>query len=392
MAKYVVYTPLAIAARMRGYIDTSMCVLDPAVGEGALLQGVTHADVYDISQEALSTLPSTFTLHNTDFLDASIPTQYKSIISNPPYQRFQDMSDEMRQKVQSIPGLERGNVDLYVAFMMKCLSLLADGGTFVCITPSTWLFNKSCKAFREYIYTHRLLYECIDFGSEKVFEGVDVYCCISVFRKCPTTHFLYNGKSIPYTTLSPLSLMGSVSQGRTLSSIAKIQNGIATLADKVFIHPNRVFPEPCWKPIIKVSKGYDKMCIVPYGPEETFAAENPYTYSYLQSKKSILAQRDKGKKTYALWYDFGRQQSLTIPSEPESVYISTLCHPDILPSIRIKPTQLFYSGLRITPVSGVSCQRIVDILMAADIESVCSKRGGGWLNVTATVLKSIKIE
>lgn len=38
--------------------------------------------------------------------------------------------------------------------------------------------------------------------------------------------------------------------------------------------------------------------------------EYPKAYTYLQNKKKLLLQRDKGKGGYPNWFAFGRTQSL----------------------------------------------------------------------------------
>lgn len=398
MSKFDVFTPPHIAEEMQKYLPTKGRLLEPSVGEGALIRGMTGPiDVYDISEEYMKKIPDSpdITKYVCNFLTANIPVRYPRIISNPPFQKFQDIPEDMRETVRSIHScLSSGNIDLYVAFLVKCIQLLDEGGTFVAVCPSTWLFNMSCREFRQYLYSETLVEHIRDFGSTKIFEGADVYCTIVVFSKKRKTTFSYNESTFPYgQKLSSLSmLMIENDSVKTLGDIAHIQNGIATLADKVFIHPTKKFDEPCWKRIYKVSKQTEMWAILPYLPEETFKAQNPQTYAFLESNRTALSMRDKGKKTYPSWYSYGRQQGLNIPDIPMSVYMSTLCNPDVSKSIVVRPTELFYSGLRITPKNGIACETIVDIITRSDLTNVCSKRSGDWLNVTASILKSIKIE
>ena len=46
--------------------------------------------------------------------------------------------------------------------------------------------------------------------------------------------------------------------------------------------------------------------------EQRMQDEFPKTYDYLSKNKEILAHRDKGKKNYAEWYAYGRNQALAI--------------------------------------------------------------------------------
>ncbi len=395
MSKYDVFTPLSISTQMQSYLPTKGTLLEPSVGEGALISGLSgQMDVYDISEEYLSKIPTSKNIHKhcADFLKTPISKKYTRIISNPPFQKYQEIPEENRELIRKIhPCLETGNVDIYVAFLLKCIECLHPKGTFVAVCPSTWMFNVSCKGFREFLYSNRYIRHIHDFGSTKIFPDVDVYCTIVVFDKKSKSSFTYNDQTLKYgLRLAPHSMIQiETEKKQTLGDVATIQNGIATLSDKTFIHTKKLYDEPCWKPIFKVSKQKDMWAIVPYLPEDKFKEDNPFTYEFLTTKREELEKRDKGKKTYPAWYFFGRQQSLTLPSQPESVYISTLCNPDISKSMVIRPTQLFYSGLRVTPKFDTSCEKIVELLCKTDLTNMCSKRSNDWLNVTATVLKSI---
>jgi hypothetical protein len=392
MSKFDIFTPPAIAQQMQSYLPTQGTLLEPSVGKGALIAGLSgEIHVYDINPTYMESVEGPhIRKHVADFLVEPIETMYERIISNPPFQKFQDMSDETRTIVRSIHTcLSGGNIDMYVAFLVKCIYVLSNTGTFVAICPSTWLFNVSCRKFREFLYSNRYIRHIHDFGSQKVFPA-DVYCTIVVFDKTQKTHFTYNDRQIEYLSRLPRSLIHVPTDAPTLASVASIQNGIATLCDKVFIHKARMFDEPCWKPIMKVSKQANMWAIVPALPENIFKRDNPQTYAYLETHRAALAQRDKGKKVYPSWYMYGRQQGLVVPDAPQSVYISTMCNPDLSKSVHVGPTQLFYSGLRITP-NTVSCETIVNALLRTDFTTRCSKRSKDWLNMTASVLKSIPI-
>lgn len=258
------------------------------------------------------------------------------------------------------------------------------------IVPSTWLYNKSCALFRNHLITERLIQEIHDYGHEKVFAGIDVYCCILVLSKTPKTAYIRDGIEISYEATDAVTC-GS------LRDIANIQNGIATLCDEVFIHDTIRFDEPCWKPIFKVSKNVVRYIIFPYTnegviiPEDEFKTSNPQTYEFLLTQRAKLANRDRGNKKYEMWYALGRKQGLAVPAIPQSVYISTLCEESIPCTIR--ESTLFYSGVRLTPITGNTCETICKIVAdnAPKLKTKCSKRAGGWLNMTVSVLKEVPV-
>lgn len=395
MASYDVFTPVAISAKMRSYLPQKVeHLLEPSVGTGQLLSAFEglydHADVCELNPSYLERVPDSgrITKHSGDFLTFAPGRLYDAIVMNPPYMRFQDMDDTTRSTVKNLsPLCAAGNIDLYVAFLVKCVDLLAETGTLIAVVPSTWLYNASCEKFKTHLFEKRLIAHIHDYGSEKVFKGVNVYCCILVLTRTPKEFYTLNGVARSYAERE------RPSTSTHLGDVATIQNGIATLCDSVFIHDCPLFDEPCWQPILKVSKQKVRYIIHPYEngkllSEEEFQTQNPLTYEYLSAQKPALANRDKGNKVYEAWYAYGRKQGLSIPSTEKSVYISTLCEPTC--PVQIENTMLFYSGLRITSET-VSCDDIAASISAgaSKLAELCSKRGSGWLNVTATTLKQI---
>ena len=94
--------------------------------------------------------------------------------------------------------LTKGNLDIYYAFILKCLDLLTDDGVMVSITPNSYLYNKSSQKLREYLVKNRHIERIIDFKSEKVFPNVSTYCCITIYNKKEKESFIYNDKTINY--------------------------------------------------------------------------------------------------------------------------------------------------------------------------------------------------
>lgn len=398
MSSYDVFTPPEVSAKMRSYLPEHVnYLLEPSVGVGDLLRCMEgqyeEADVFDINPAYLDQVPNAPNLHKTcgNFLSLELSAKYDAILMNPPYLRYQDMTAESRAQVRALsPVLQSGNVDLYMAFLVKCLGLLTEQGRLVAIVPSAWRYNKSAKSFRDWILGGRHLCAIHDYGSTKVFKGVNVYCCIMVLTQTPNNSYTVNDTLISYE--SPAE---ATSPTRTLENVATLHNGIATLCDSVFLHDVPLFEEPCWRPILKVSKQTIRSIMYPYAedgsilPEAEFRAANPQTYAYLERNRTRLAARDKGAKTYEAWYAFGRRQGLKIPTtSANSVYISSLCAPT-LPMIE-QPTMLFYSGLRITP-HATSCKTIQASIQAfrPTILASSSKRSSNWITLTTTCLRQV---
>jgi hypothetical protein len=403
-----VFTPDSISKRMSSFLHGDGTLLEPAVGKGHLLKFINidsySIDVFDIKQKYLDecdkrfTKHQRFTKHHTDFIFYETAKRYKNIILNPPFIRFQDLSIEYRRSLKEKWSILSGNVDIYYAFLLKCIELLEEGGVMVAITPNSYIYNKSAKSLREYFLTNRLIQEIVDFKSEKVFKNISAYCCITVFSKIKKDSFIYNEKTIKYETIDKdYSIFGNSKGGKKLGDICKIKNGIATLRDKIYIHSIKKYDEPCWKEIV-VNASKNMWLIYPYESgvimdEKIFKKNNPQTYAFLEENKSELAKRDKGHKTYVSWYAFGRSQSLVCAKSEKVLYIPTFADPNSV-GYRIDNSKLFVGCLSLELTTDeYSLEEVVEILVKNKdfIEQNSLKRGGGWISISCTILKKIRI-
>ena len=409
-----VFTPEEIAKRMVSYLTKEGTLLDPAVGTGNLIKPISYTmyeriDVYDIKEPYLDECPQKENLikHCGDFVKEPMDTKYDNIIANPPYIKIQDLSPEYREYIkEKWKRYSSGSFDLYIIFMVKCLEQLKDTGTMVTITPNSYLYNKSCKAFRKYIIENRYIKEIIDFKHEKVFPGTSVYTCITVFTKEPKDTLVYNGEIVKYENIlepeynlfTAMNRLNRDRQTKMLSDICTIKNGVATLCNEVYIHSQKLYEEPCWRRC-KTSTT-EKWIIYPYEErtakvmeEEEFKRTNPNTYEYLESQKTRLSNRDKGNKTYPKWYSYGRSQSLKLPNRSEVIYIPVF----------IDPANIQYEIDEPTVYSGCLCIELMteeytneEVMETIKknmeyIKSNSSKRGGGWINLSTKTLLNIPI-
>ena len=404
-----VFTPEKISKQMAQYMKEGGSLLEPSAGKGHLLKYIPRQnkiDVYDTEKEYLSHIKfndinsDKFTSRCSDFLRNEINETYDDIIMNPPYIKIQDLQPDYRKFLQNtFPLLNSGNIDIYMAFVIKCIKLLKDDGVMVSITPNSYLFNKSATKFREYLIKNRFIKEIIDFESEKVFANVNVYCAITIYTKESKKYLLYNNKKIYYKNIKD-DFFGNTNKN-TLNNIINAKNGIATLRDKIFIHQNKLYEEPCWKKIYKVSKNKINWIIYPYTSdikiisEDIFKKNNPKTYKYLEDNKDELAKRDKGNKNYEKWYAYGRRQGLNFSKSENVLYISTMGNIDF-PIYKNKPI-LYYSGLCISMKNnideGIDIDNIYNMIdnNRKFISDHSSKRSNNWFNISGSTIKKINM-
>lgn len=127
-----IFTPDEISLLMSNKLSTnSISLLEPSVGTGNLLKYINLnnyeiIDVYELKTNYLDEiLDERINKHNCDFLKAEINQKYDSIILNPPYIRIQDLPKSYRTFLREEFQLN-GNLDIYYAFIIKCLNLLSE--------------------------------------------------------------------------------------------------------------------------------------------------------------------------------------------------------------------------------------------------------------------------
>ncbi len=405
-----IFTPDNISKVMSNYLLNEGNLLEPSVGTGQLLKFINiekyeSIDIYDIKNEYLDKCINSNNIikYNKDFIEANIEKKYKNIIMNPPFIRIQNLSKDYRNIIKNKWSFLKGNIDIYYAFILKCIDLLEDDGILVSITPNSYLYNKSGIEMRKYLIENKYIREIIDYKSEKVFKNVSTYCCITIFDKKEKEYIIYNNEKIYYNLInkSPYQLfvnnenINNEIENKKLENICSIKNGIATLRDNIYIHKDKKFNEPCWKEITNSRNIF--WIIYPYNEdgkiieENIFKKDNPLTYDYLMLNKEELNKRDNGNKKYITWYAYGRSQSIIKPKSDKVIYLPTFIDPNNF-HLSISNSYLFYSCLCIELVdNNYTYEFIIDKIIQNKeyIINNSSKRGSGWINLSSSLLKNI---
>ena len=223
---------------------------------------------------------------------------------------------------------------------------------------------------RKYIENNNLLVYFEDFADNQQFEGYSTYTCIVKLSK--------NGPSIEVPWNKPREPVGL--------SYTSLQNGIATLADRIFIKDKfEGFEKECIRPIIKASTGEIKECIFPPATEEELQ-KYPITYDYLLSHKEALQNRSITGSTK--WFQFGRSQGLANINHDKLVIATTMPN-EGLKYIKVGPEFLVYSGLYATAedLDVLETELQSEALLDYLIENGKPMRGG-YTQITSTLLKN----
>ena len=288
------------------------------------------------------------------------------IVGNPPYVRSRNLEKNTREKLAAWDTSKVGNADLYIPFFEIGLRALSAAGYMGYITVSTFFKSVNARALRRYFAEQSISLSVVDFGEQLVFRKKLAYTCLTFLSKQESDFLRYvkaklsqvehlqklSFSNIRYDSLNHYlgwhlnrnEILANIrlieSAGEPLGKKYRIKNGIATLANDVFIfrpvmederfyylvRDGKKFPveKALCRTIIKPNtlKHEDELqqktekIIFPYDNEcrvmgePYMMSEFPCGYAYLSDCRDILDARDKGEGKYETWYAFGRTQAL----------------------------------------------------------------------------------
>ena len=314
---------------------------------------------------------SDFNLYHQDSLKANWEQQFDNIVGNPPYVKFQDLSDENRTYLaKHWTTVEGGTFNLYFAFFELGYKLLKPTGKLGYITPNNYFTSLAGEAIRKYFQNKKCVSRIIDFSHKKVFDA-QTYTALTFLNKQENEAIIFDRIKDGYTpegflpnangspnyikdlNFKKWRLLKTDEQqniktietiGLPIGKLFDISVGIATLKDEIFFIDGTktrngfylkttdkgIFEieKEAVKPVYKISdfktqeevEQNTRKIIFPYIikkgiataiPENEFKNKFPKCYSYLLTEKENLLARDKGKVTYSPFYVWGRTQGLT---------------------------------------------------------------------------------
>lgn len=171
-----VFTPAAVVNVMLELVRNCGRVLEPACGDGAFLQHFPFALGIEIDPRyapAGARVMDFFALPEHEF--------FATIIGNPPYVRYQDISAGTRRHVRR--SVLDGRSNLYLFFIEKCLRHLAPGGELVFITPRDFVKATSAVPLNRLLYTMGTITDFVDLGDSRLFDGATPNCAIWRFER-----------------------------------------------------------------------------------------------------------------------------------------------------------------------------------------------------------------
>lgn len=184
------FTPTTIAEFMVKLItkEEPVTILEPSAGTGVFVSAlekefnsITAIEIDD----SLSTT-ATSTIHYENFFDLSPDKKFDVVIGNPPYVRWRNQPQSIREDIiQRKFWDNRLNAlaDMMQAFIFKSIDHLRPGGELIFLTPKFWLETLHATNLRNYILETGFIDLLIDFSETKLFPKVSSNLIIFRYHK-----------------------------------------------------------------------------------------------------------------------------------------------------------------------------------------------------------------
>lgn len=236
-------------------------ILDPAVGNGALLEALlaclpasSHARLevwgYDTNPEAVSIASARIgrdfpavSLHieQKDFLQHVLALKHGGtlfstleqapfhlVIANPPYVRTQILGADQAQELAQAFGLT-GRVDLYYPFLLGISRVLAPEGVTGIITSNRFMTTKSGQAVRRALLSQFHIVQAWDLGDTKLFDAAVLPSVL--LAKGPGALAYPRPQDIAFSTIYETKEAAALAATDALSALASDDDTIVAIGD-----------------------------------------------------------------------------------------------------------------------------------------------------------------
>ena len=173
-----IFTPAAVVRVMLELRQRRGRVLEPSAGDGAF--SARLEDCVAIECDALQAPPGAIV---DDFFAYPEHEKFDTIVGNPPYVRYQDISPATRERLEASATVLDKRGSLYLYFIEKCLRHLAPGGELIFITPRDFLKTTSATQLNHLLHASGTITHAIELGDAPVFDDAVPNCLIWRFER-----------------------------------------------------------------------------------------------------------------------------------------------------------------------------------------------------------------
>jgi adenine-specific DNA-methyltransferase len=184
------FTPKVVADFMieMANISQKSRILEPSCGEGVFLdllqqKGFNDLTAFEIDPELAQEFDC---VRYESFVSAKIDEKFDLIIGNPPYIRWKNLENELKQELSTNPIWDKyfnSLCDYLYIFILKSIELLKDKGELIFICPEYWMNTTHSISLRNYVVQNGYFEEIYHFNETPIFDKVTVSIVIFKFVK-----------------------------------------------------------------------------------------------------------------------------------------------------------------------------------------------------------------
>lgn len=190
------FTNFDVACFMAKWVSqNAKRLLDPAAGNSVFLRYIKKfnaqcsLDAYEIDKKILKFFgnPTNSNIMNEDYLLTGWDEKYDAIICNPPYNRFQAVTNRIQiiDEIEKHTGIKYSSyTNLYILFLLKSIYQMSSNGKLAYIIPTEFLNSKYGTPIKEKLLKEKLLRAIINFkNNQELFFNATTTCCILLLDK-----------------------------------------------------------------------------------------------------------------------------------------------------------------------------------------------------------------
>lgn len=163
-------------------------ILEPSCGDGIFLEvlkdkGFYNYIAFEIDRDIITDSKNVL---NCSFISSKIDENFDLIIGNPPYIRWKNLEQELKDELNKNNLWNRycnSLCDYSNIFIIKSIELLKDGGELIFITPEYWFNTTHSLKMRNYMLENGFFEEIYHFNETPIFENVTVSTIIFKYKK-----------------------------------------------------------------------------------------------------------------------------------------------------------------------------------------------------------------
>lgn len=184
------FTPEVVAEFMIGLAELTKhsAILEPCCGEGIFLKllrhkGYRHVSAFEIDRELAKDCSN---VRYESFISAIIKERFDLVIGNPPYIRWKNLEEELKQELSIHPTWDKyfnSLCDYLYIFILKSIELLHEGGQLIFICPEYWMNTTHSLSLRNYMVENGYFEAIYHFNETPVFDKVTLSIVIFKFIK-----------------------------------------------------------------------------------------------------------------------------------------------------------------------------------------------------------------